>query len=39
MCLINMIWSIPTILLVFAITLMLGKGFWQVLVAIGLTMG
>ncbi len=36
--LINVIWSIPTLLLVFAITLMLGKGFWQVFVAIGLTL-
>ncbi len=35
---INVIWSIPTLLLVFAITLALGKGFWQVFVAIGLTM-
>lgn len=35
---INVVWSIPTLLLVFAITLMLGKGFWQVFVAIGLTM-
>jgi len=35
---INVIWSIPTILLVFAITLALGKGFWQVFIAIGLTM-
>jgi ABC-type dipeptide/oligopeptide/nickel transport system permease subunit len=34
----NVIWSIPTLLLVFAITLMLGKGFWQVFIAIGLTM-
>lgn len=38
MWLLNVIWSIPTLLLVFAITLMLGKGFWQVFVAIGLTM-
>jgi ABC-type dipeptide/oligopeptide/nickel transport system permease subunit len=38
MWLINMIWSIPTLLLVFAITLLLGKGFWQVFIAIGLTM-
>jgi len=37
MWLINVIWSIPTLLLVFAITLMLGKGFWQVFIAIGLT--
>jgi peptide/nickel transport system permease protein len=36
--LINIIWSIPTLLLVFAITLMLGKGFWQVFIAIGLTL-
>jgi ABC-type dipeptide/oligopeptide/nickel transport system permease subunit len=35
---INVIWSIPTLLLVFAITLALGKGFWQVFVAVGLTM-
>ena len=35
---INVIWSIPTLLLVFAITLALGKGFWQVFIAVGLTM-
>lgn len=35
---INVIWSIPTLLLVFAITVVLGKGFWQVFIAIGLTM-
>ncbi len=35
---VNVIWSIPTLLLVFAITLVLGKGFWQVFIAIGLTM-
>jgi peptide/nickel transport system permease protein len=28
---VNIIWSIPTLLLVIAITLALGKGFWQVL--------
>jgi peptide/nickel transport system permease protein len=38
MWLINVIWSIPTLLLVFAITLLLGKGYWQVFIAIGLTM-
>jgi ABC-type dipeptide/oligopeptide/nickel transport system permease subunit len=38
MWLINVIWSIPTLLLVFAATLLLGKGFWQVFVAVGLTM-
>jgi peptide/nickel transport system permease protein len=35
---INVVWSIPTLLLVIAITFALGKGFWQVFVAIGLTM-
>ncbi|MBM3431596.1 MAG: ABC transporter permease [Bacteroidetes bacterium] len=35
---INVMWSIPTLLLVFAITLTLGKGFWQIFIAIGLTM-
>jgi len=34
----NVVWSIPTLLLVFAITLVLGKGFWQVFIAVGLTM-
>jgi ABC-type dipeptide/oligopeptide/nickel transport system permease subunit len=38
MWLINVLWSIPTLLLVFAITLLLGKGFWQVFIAVGLTM-
>lgn len=37
MWLVNVVWSIPTLLLVFAITLILGKGFWQVFIAIGLT--
>ena len=35
---INVVWSIPTLLLVIAITLALGKGFWQVFIAVGLTM-
>ncbi len=38
MWLINVAWSIPTLLLVIAITLALGKGFWQVFIAVGLTM-
>ena len=38
MWLINVVWSIPTLLLVIAITLALGKGFWQVFVAVGLSM-
>ncbi len=37
MWLINITWSIPTLLLVIAITLTLGKGFWQVFIAVGLT--
>lgn len=37
MYLINMLWSIPTLLLVFAITLTVGKGFWEIFIAIGLT--
>lgn len=38
MWLINVIWSIPTLLLVIAITFAIGKGFWQVFLAVGLTM-
>ncbi|MFY0603138.1 MAG: ABC transporter permease [Flavobacteriaceae bacterium] len=38
MWLINITWSIPTLLLVIAITLALGKGYWQVFIAVGLTM-
>ncbi|MFA7446632.1 MAG: ABC transporter permease, partial [Flavobacteriaceae bacterium] len=38
MWLINIVWSIPTLLLVIAITLTLEKGFWQVFIAVGLTM-
>ena len=36
--LINVLWSIPTLLLVIAISISLGTGFWQVFIAIGLTM-
>ncbi len=35
---INVIWSIPTLLMVMAITLVFGKGFWKVFLAVGLTM-
>lgn len=35
---INVVWSIPTLLLVIAITFALGKGFVQVFIAVGLTM-
>ncbi|TVR37205.1 MAG: ABC transporter permease, partial [Cryomorphaceae bacterium] len=38
MWLINVMWSVPTLLLVMAITLALGKGFVQVFIAVGLTM-
>ena len=36
--LINVVWSIPTLLMVIGITLALGKGYWQVFIAVGLTM-
>jgi len=38
MWLVNVVWSIPTLLMVISISLALGKGFWQVFVAVGLTM-
>jgi len=38
MWLVNVVWSLPTLLMVIAITFALGKGFWQVFVAVGLTM-
>jgi peptide/nickel transport system permease protein len=36
--LINVVWSIPTFLMVIALTFALGKGFWQVFIAVGFTM-
>lgn len=38
MWLINVIWSLPSLLLIIAITFALGKGFWQMFLAIGLSM-
>jgi len=38
MWLLNVVWTIPTILLVISITLVLGKGVIQVFIAVGLTM-
>jgi len=38
MWVISVVWSIPTLLLVIAITLVLGKGIVQVFIAVGLTM-
>ncbi|MDB5202319.1 MAG: ABC-type transporter, integral rane subunit [Ferruginibacter sp.] len=38
MWLVNVTWSIPTLLLVFAITMALGKGFWQIFIGVGLTL-
>ena len=35
---VNVVWSVPTLLMVLSITLVLGKGFWQIFMAIGLTM-
>ncbi len=37
MWIVNILWSIPTLLLVFAITITIGKGFWEIFIAIGLT--
>ncbi len=37
MWIINIVWSIPTLLLIIAITLFIGKGIWQVFIAVGLT--
>ena len=34
---INVFWSIPTLLMVIALSLALGKGFWQIYIAIGLS--
>ena len=36
--LLNISWAIPTLLLVFAISMVLGKGMWQIFLAVGLTM-
>ncbi len=38
MWLINVAWSIPTLLLVFALMMFLGKGLFQIFLAVGLTM-
>jgi peptide/nickel transport system permease protein len=38
MWVINVVWSIPSLLLVIAISFALGKGFWQIFLAVGLTM-
>ncbi len=35
--LIQVFWSIPSLLMVMALSFVLGKGFWQVFVAVGLT--
>ena len=36
--LMNVIWALPALLLVIAISFALGKGFWQIFVAVGLSM-
>jgi len=38
MWLVNVVWSVPTLLMVIAITVALGKGFTQVFIAVGFTM-
>jgi peptide/nickel transport system permease protein len=35
---INVVWALPALLLVIAISLSLGKGLWQIFLAVGLTM-
>lgn len=37
MWLVNVIWSFPTILLVVAFSVLLGKGYWQTFIAIGIS--
>lgn len=37
MWIVNVVWAFPSILFVIAISVVLGKGFWQAFVAIGLT--
>ena len=34
----NVVWALPALLLVIAISFALGKGFWQIFVAVGLSM-
>lgn len=36
--LLSVVWSLPALLLIIAISFALGKGFWQIFVAVGLTM-
>ena len=36
--LMNVVWSLPALLLVIAISFALGKGFWQIFIAVGLSM-
>lgn len=38
MWMVNVVWSVPTLLMVIALTMVIGKGFWQIFVAVGLTM-
>ncbi|MNQ84173.1 Glutathione transport system permease protein GsiD [compost metagenome] len=33
----NVVWSLPSLLLVIAISFALGKGFWQIFIAVGLS--
>jgi peptide/nickel transport system permease protein len=38
MWIVNVTWSVPTLLMVISFTMVLGKGFWQIFIAVGLTM-
>ncbi len=35
---VNVVWSVPTLLMVIALTMVIGRGYWQVFIAVGLTM-
>jgi len=35
---VNVVWSVPTLLMVIALTIVIGRGYWQVFLAVGLTM-
>ncbi|GAB4402409.1 MAG: hypothetical protein OHK0039_00370 [Bacteroidia bacterium] len=38
MWLVSVVWSVPTLLLALAVSFVLGKGFWQLMLAIGVSM-
>jgi peptide/nickel transport system permease protein len=38
MYLVNVMWSVPSLLMALALSMIMGKGYWQLFIAIGLTM-